>query len=221
MAPICYESGLAAGHSAECPAFMNVATETYIKEALTNFFSRVSSNGPAYIKTAEYKRKVAHDEERAARGEVQRTPGGLLPVEVEEMRKRRRLGMEDLRLAECLGDEYLSMVPLIAGSIANGRFLDADGVEELYADAAAPVVSAKPGAAGSAVAATGAGEKAQEGAPKPSANSLPEEVVPSAYTIDFGDPPPVVDEEWTWNGGMAGDVDALDAVLDSCLAVGI
>ena len=106
---------------------MNIATETYIKEALSNFFQLISSNGTGYIRTADYKRRYDREEAKVARGEMLRVGGGELPVEAEERRKRPPMCMEDLRLALILGDGYLGQVPLISGSISNSRFLDKIG----------------------------------------------------------------------------------------------
>jgi len=209
MLPICYESGLGAGHTPDCADFMNTATETYIKEALTNFFQRVGSNGTGLIKTAEYKRKVDREEERIARGELGRVVGGELPIEAEERRKRRPLCMEDLRLALELGDSYLGQVPLISAGITNSRFLDAHGVEELAMEtqgngrSSVPVVNGIPHAS-------------MNGSLDLNRNSIA-----NGYHWDLGDPTPVMDDDWTWNGGSVQDIDGLDSVLDGCLAIGI
>jgi transcriptional coactivator HFI1/ADA1 len=185
---------------------MNIATETYIKEALSNFFQRVSSNGPGYIKTAEYKRKVAKEEDRVAAGEIGRTPGGLLPIEQEELRRRRPLCMEDLRMAMTLGDGYLGQTPIIWGSITNGHFLDTPGVEEIEdeererlrnGDIATSNGNARPG------------RKAKA------------DIEYYGYNVELGDPGVVMDDDWTWTGAGVQDVQNLDAVLDGCLAVGL
>ncbi|KAF2195772.1 hypothetical protein K469DRAFT_544621 [Zopfia rhizophila CBS 207.26] len=202
MLPICYENGLPSGHTPDCAAFMNIATETYIKEALSNFFSRVNSNGTGYIRTAEFKRKVEREEERVARGEIGRSAGGLLPVDIEEARKRRPLCMEDIKLALELGDSYLGQVPLISGGITNGRFLDADG-----ADASNEEVLSK----GLAAVVNGIGTTS----PTAQNNSLTH-----GFHIDLGDPM-IIEDDWTWQGGSVQDMNGLDSVLDGCLAIGV
>jgi transcriptional coactivator HFI1/ADA1 len=209
MLPICYESGLPSGHTADCAEYMNIATETYIKEALTNFFQRVSSNGGGFIKTAEYKRKVERDEERIARGELGRGVSGELPIEIEERRKRPPLCMEDLRLALEVGDSYLGQVPLISGQITHARFLDAHGVEEL---------SMETQGLGRPATAT-----ANSGPPAPLDIRNGENGrggLANGFSWDLGDPGYVMDDDWTWNGGSVQDVDGLDSVLDGCLAIG-
>jgi transcriptional coactivator HFI1/ADA1 len=205
MLPICYENGLT-GHDAECPTFMNIATETYIKEALSNFFQRVSSNGPGYIKTADYKRKVAKEEDKVASGELVRTAGGLLPIEQEELRKRRPLCMEDLRMAMVLGDGYLGQTPCIWGTITNGHFLDTPGVEEGENEE-------RDRLRNGSLAATAAANTRMHRKPKVDTDYY-------GYNIDLGEPGVVMDDDWTWTGAGVQDVQALDAVLDQCLAVG-
>ena len=223
MLPICYENGLPGGSGADCASFMNTATEIYIKEALTNFLSRVTSNGDKYIKIASYKRAVEKDEERVARGEIGRTAGGYLPVELEEMRKRKPLCMEDIRLALDLGDSYLGQVPLIAGQIANGRYLDAEGVDPPGPAAEEPI---RPAIASVAMqrSVSGAGAVTNGVAARaPSQNGVAAGLglgLQTGFRVDLGDPMQV-DEEWGWNGGQVGDLEGLDSVLDGCLAVGV
>ncbi|KAH7118940.1 transcriptional regulator of RNA polII, SAGA, subunit-domain-containing protein [Dendryphion nanum] len=206
MLPICYEFGLPSGHASDCATYVNIATETYIKEALTNFFQRVTSNGPGYVRTAEYKRKVEREEQRVTRGEIGRNQGGLLPVEIEEMRKRRPLCMEDMRLALSLGDSYLGQVPLISGEIADGTFLDSVGVED---------VEAHNSARNSLVLANGINGIANA----PTTNGATTQL-PNGFAMDLGGggDPMLLDEEWGWNGGSVQDVSDLDSVLDGCLA---
>lgn len=195
LLPICYEFGLPQGHTPDCAEYMNIATETYIKEALTNFLQQVRSNGPGFVKTAEFKKKIEKEESMVGRGELQRVPGGELPVEHEERRKRRLMCMEDLRLALELGDSYLGQVPLIAGAITNSRFLDTPGMEEMY----------------------------NSGRIKNLPNGLPNGIngastngVSNGWNVDLGDPM-VLDEELTWQGGSVKDVEDLDGSLDDVL----
>ncbi|KAF2257770.1 hypothetical protein CC78DRAFT_538287 [Lojkania enalia] len=209
--PICYEYGLPSGHSPDCASFMNIATETYIKEALTNLFQRVSSNGPGYIRTAEYKRKVEREEDKVARGEITRTGSGLLPVELEEQRKRRPLCMEDLRVAMSLGDQYLGQVPLIAGQINNGTVLDIHGIETIndIPESTANGTEMKRSRSSNAV----------NGIPASGVGNKPDDVA-NGWTFDFGEPM-VLDDEFAWQGAGVQEVDSLNAVLDGCLAIGV
>jgi transcriptional coactivator HFI1/ADA1 len=125
MIPICYEEGVVNGATTNCSEFMNVATEMYIKEALTTFFGRVSTNGPNFVKTAKYKRQLEKEEDALLNGEISRNPAGLLPVEAEECAKRQPLTMGDLRLALELGDSYLGQVPIISAEIRHSGTSDA------------------------------------------------------------------------------------------------
>ena len=176
---------------------MNVATETYIKEALTNFFQLVSSNGTGFVRTAEYKRKVEKEERRVERGELVKVNGGELPIEAEERRKRRLLCMEDLRLALELGDSYLGQVPLVSAAITSSRFLDTDGMEDLYGSP--PQKSLANGL--------------------PNGVSGPNNAVMNGWSVDLGDPM-VLDDDWAWQGGGVKDLDDLDGALDGVLDLG-
>lgn len=206
MLPICYESGLPSGHTPDCAEFMNIATETYIKEALTNFFQRVNSNGPGFVRTADFKKRVEKEERKVERGELQRGQAGELPAEIEERRKRRLLCMEDMRLALELGDSYLGQVPLIASQITNSRFLDTRGIEEIYES---PSKSAVNGIGG-----VTAGAPATNGVNGTIATTA------SGYHVDLGDPMQI-DEDLTWQGGSVQDIDSLDGVLDAVLDIGV
>jgi transcriptional coactivator HFI1/ADA1 len=124
LLPICYEEGVINGATSGCAEFTSLATEIFIREALNTFFSRVSTNGSTFVKTAAFKRQLDKEESAFLRGEITKNPAGLLPVEVEENAKRKPLDMSDLRLALQLGDNYLGQVPLIAGQILNTYGLD-------------------------------------------------------------------------------------------------
>ncbi|KAF2747098.1 hypothetical protein M011DRAFT_477552 [Sporormia fimetaria CBS 119925] len=234
MLPICYENSLPQGHSAECPAFMNIATETYIKEALTNFFQRAGSNGADLIKTAAYKRRLEKEEMLAANGELNRTAGGLLPVEQEEMRKRKRLCMEDLRMSIVLGDSFLGQTPIIAGEILNGRLLDAPGVEELEKEdhstkpPHAPPHTRSPHKLmnGTSVLPKGPVDRSLH-----TTNGIPPSIAGKdksgqpkynlKYHVELNEPPIVMDDDWTWSGTTPADITNLDSVLEACLNLGV
>ncbi|KAF2819611.1 hypothetical protein CC86DRAFT_449972 [Ophiobolus disseminans] len=123
LLPTCYEFGLPQGHATDCAEYINIATETYIKEALISLLEKVSTNGPGFVRTGDFKKRV---EREADNGEI------VGAVEADERRKRKMLCMEDLRLALLLGDNFLGQTPLIAGSIYNSRFLDTQGIEDVY-----------------------------------------------------------------------------------------
>lgn len=210
LLPICYEFGLPQGHTADCPDFLNIATETYIKEALTNLLGKVSSNGPGYVRTGAFKKKVAREERLVERGELQRGPGGGLPIELEERRKRKLLCTEDLRLALELGDSYLGQTPLVAGSITNSRFLDTDGIENIYDSPPAPAKPLTNGIITNGINGVSAVTKDQH----PTLNG-------ETWNVDFGDPMQIDDElGMNWQGGSVQDVVDLDAALDDVLNLG-
>ncbi|KAG9190078.1 hypothetical protein G6011_08166 [Alternaria panax] len=205
LLPICYEFGLPQGHTSDCPDYLNVATETYIKEALANLLGKVASNGPGYVRTGEFKKKLAREERLVERGELARGVASELPVEAEERRKRKLLCMEDLRLALALGDSYLGQTPLIAGQIVNARFLDGDGVEETCDGKPA----AKPLTNGLGNAINGLG------------NSGKVNLDGETWTVDFGDPMLVDDEVGMhWQGGSVQDMAEMDDALDDILNLG-
>lgn len=163
------------------------------------------SNGPGYVRTAEYKKRVAREEAKVAAGELQRVGGGELPVEAEERRRRPMLCMEDLRLALGIGDGYLAQVPVLAGAVANARCLDTPGIDAVDGKASSGVRMGKGlvngfGGGMNGMAKKGAG-------------------VYGAAGMADGDPMDI-DEESTWQGGSVKEVDDLDGALDAVLELG-
>jgi transcriptional coactivator HFI1/ADA1 len=153
------------------------------------------------VRTGDFKKKLEREERLVERGELIRGTGGELPVEAEERRKRKLLCMEDLRLALGLGDSYLGQTPLIAGHITNGRFLDTEGIEEIYD----PPPIAK-------TLANGINGIGNEG--KYNLNG-------ETWTVDVGDPMQIDDEVGMhWQGGSVQDVKELDDALDDLLDLG-
>lgn len=205
LLPICYEFGLPQGHTSECPDYLNIATETYIKEALANLLGKVSSNGPGYVRTGEFKKKVEREDRMVERGELLRGTGGNLPIEVEERRKRKLLCMEDLRLALELGDSYLGQTPFLAGSIMNSRFLDTHGIEDVYYNPTAKFPA--------------------NGALVDGINSLSSrshhQVQGETWNVDFGDSM-LIDDDFGlhWHGGSVQDLGELDTALEDILNLG-
>ncbi|EUC33595.1 hypothetical protein COCCADRAFT_95644 [Bipolaris zeicola 26-R-13] len=199
LLPICYEYGLPQGHTPDCPDYLNIATETYIKEALANLLGKVCSNGPGYVRTGDFKKKQAREERLAEKGELMRGPAGELPIEAEERRKRKPLCTEDLRLALELGDGYLGQTPFIAGSILHSRFLDTEGIEDLYDNTS----SSKPLTNGHTNGDAKLG------------------FAPETWTVDFGDAM-MVDEEvgLHWQGGSVQDMADIDETLEDILNLG-
>ena len=106
----------------KCAEFLELALQTWVKEALTSIASKVRSNGPNYIKTAKYKRRLEHEEDMFIRGELSRDTAGRLPVEKEAADKQRPLDLADLKLAFSLGDPFLAHLPLGFARLHAGRY---------------------------------------------------------------------------------------------------
>ncbi|EFZ00650.1 transcriptional regulator of RNA polII, SAGA, subunit family protein [Metarhizium robertsii] len=204
MLPFCYEAGLPSGHATDAPQLVTVATETFIKEVLTQIFSRTRSNGAGdsgnagygigttWIQTHKYKKQLHREEEAAIRGEITRDKGGLLPVEAKAASERGPLGMADLRLALEMADTGMAQFPILSTQVIYGY---REGELEQWDDYTwyyhePPVV-----------------EELVDGYDaKPTING-------------YGDAMDLDQETW-WDGAETGDMDMLDGMLDSCLAVG-
>ena len=116
--PICYEEGVTGGCSPGCAELMNIATEYYIKEFISNILIRIKSNGDNYIKTATYQRQLQQEEDAWLQGGVVRSSGGLLPIEVQASERRRPIEFSDMRLALHLGNSYVGQTPLLTEKMA-------------------------------------------------------------------------------------------------------
>ncbi|PHH70234.1 hypothetical protein CDD80_6156 [Ophiocordyceps camponoti-rufipedis] len=207
MLPMCYEAGLVGGHAADAPQLMGVATETFIKEILTQLFSRTRSNGPGdsgsagpgigttWIQTRKYQRQLRIEEEAAQRGELSRDKNGLLPVEAKAAADRPQLGMADLRLSLELADSGMAQFPALRTQVLLGY---RDGELENWDD-----YTYIGGKRPEPVDSGGMARQEQSGALNGHAEAM---------DIDAGD-------GW-WEGAERQDVDMLDGILDSCLAVG-
>lgn len=204
MLPISYEAGLTGGHTADAPHLMSVATETFIKEVLTQIFSRTRSNGPGdsgsagfgagttWIQTCKYQRQLGQEEEAAQRGEVTRDKSGLLPVEAKAASERGPLGMADMHLALEMSDTGMAQFPVLMAQVLSGY---RDGELENLSDY---------------TWIEGVPPKAEE-LSKASKDVWLPKGHPDAMDIDT--------EAW-WDGADTQDVDMLNGILDSCLAVG-
>ncbi|KAL6810795.1 transcriptional regulator of RNA polII, SAGA, subunit domain-containing protein [Trichoderma sp. SZMC 28013] len=206
MLPFCYEAGLINGHAPDASQLMSVATETFIKEVLTQIFSRTRSNGPGdsgsagygvgttWIQTHKYSRQLHREEDAAQRGEITRDKAGLLPVESKAASERGPLGIADVRVALEMADSGISQFPIVTAQILYGY---REGELENWKDYTwvngeppAPVVE----------------ELVTNGDLGLTNGALPD-------TMDL-------DNEIGWEGAENPDMDMLDSVLDSCLAVG-
>ncbi|RDA87158.1 hypothetical protein CP532_4244 [Ophiocordyceps camponoti-leonardi (nom. inval.)] len=207
MLPMCYDAGLAGGHSSDAPQLLSVATETFIKEILTQIFSRTRSNGPGdsgcaglgigttWIQTRKYQRQLRLEEEAAQRGEMTRDKNGLLPVEAKAAAERQQLGMADMRLSLELADSGMAQFPALRTQTMFGY---RDGELENWEDYTwVGGQRPDPIEAGGGGGASREQQKALNGHAEP-------------MDVDGGD-------AW-WDGSESQDVDMLDDVLESCLA---
>ncbi|CCT68740.1 related to transcriptional coactivator HFI1 [Fusarium fujikuroi IMI 58289] len=210
MLPSCYEAGLVNGHTVDALQFLSVAVETFIKEVLTQVFSRTRSNGPGesgsagfgvgttWIQTHKYKRQLEYEEEAAMRGEISRDKSGLLPIESRAASERGPLGMSDLRLSLEMADTGMAQFPVLMTQVIYGY---REGELENWDDYTW-VCDQPP----EAYTDEKHDSEANGGHVFELANGYPD-----AMDIDT--------EAW-WEGAESQDGDMLDGILDSCLAAG-
>jgi transcriptional coactivator HFI1/ADA1 len=211
MLPFCYEAGLANGHVSDAPHLMSVAAENFIKEVLTQVFSRTRSNGPGdsgsagfgigtqWVQTHKYSRQLSREENAALRGEMTRDKSGMLPIESKAASERGPLGMADFRIALDVGDPGIFSFPIIQTQIKYGF---REGELENWDDytwlndqgRTQPYVPEVEGG-------TMNGATKQE------------------LLNGHSDAMDIDDEIW-WEGADPQDMMALDNVLDSCLSTG-
>lgn len=206
MLPFCYEAGLPSGHVADAPQLMSVATETFVKELLTQIFARTRSNGPGdsgsagygvgttWIQTHKYRRQLHIEEEAAHRGEISRDKSGLLPIEARAAGERGALSMADVRVALEMADTGISQFPIVAtqvlysyrdGELENWEdYTWMDGIE-----------------------------------PDGRIEELNSDLVNGELTNGHHDAMDI-DNDMYWEGAESTDMDMLDGMLDTCLAVG-
>lgn len=216
MLPICFEIGLTAGHTPDAAQFMSVATETFIKQVLSQVFERTRSNGPgsvgsagsgggaSWVMTHKYRVQLEKEEEAWLRGEIQRDKSGLLPVEAKAASERGPLGMADLRTALELGDCGIAQMPIVLEQI---MFSYREGELEEYDE-----YSLLPGYEKPVV------KEAQEdvimgGLQTSNVNGM--NGTNGHVEDDLTD-----SESWGWEGATLRDRESLNALLDSCLAIG-
>lgn len=213
MLPYCYEAGLesVAPDSAQ---LVSAATETFIKEVLTAVFSRTRSNGPGesgsaglgsgsgWIQTYKYKKQLSREEDAAQRGEVTRDKCGLLPIESKAAGERGPLSMGDFHLALDIAHCGMSQFPvLVRGLLNNYRDGELENLENYtFMDGFEEKASADDD-----------GDIAMSGIDKGKLPQLPNGA-PHDDEMD-------IDADYFWAGAADDDMDALDAVLNSALAV--
>ncbi|KAK0283601.1 hypothetical protein LTR35_006060 [Friedmanniomyces endolithicus] len=123
--PICAEEGLAGATQStvqHCAELVEQAAEVHLKEMLSNLMSHSRSDAEGCVQTARYRRQLRLEEGNAERGVLQRSAGGLLPVELEMQASRQPLSAEDLRTAQWLGDVFVRQDRFLEETIALSRY---------------------------------------------------------------------------------------------------
>ncbi|KAK3643162.1 hypothetical protein LTR56_005002 [Elasticomyces elasticus] len=126
---ICAEQGLSnATQSAvqQRAEVVEQAAEVYLKEMLSNFVAHVRSNAEGCIQTSKYARQLRKEQSEAERGLVQRSAGGLLPVELEWQANRVPIDAEDMRTAVGLHDNFIRQDHFLRETISLSRQPDLD-----------------------------------------------------------------------------------------------
>jgi transcriptional coactivator HFI1/ADA1 len=218
MLPICFETGLTSGHSSDASQFMAVATEVFVKQFLSSVFDKTRSNGPGsggsagagggagWIQTNAYRKQLAKEEEAWLRGDMKRDKSGLLPVEAKAASERGALGLADLRTALEIGDCNIGSMPIVMEQIVFGL---REGEQEAWDDFThVPGFSPKnenldaTTSAYSALKANGINGTLTNGA-----NGHAHDADGDVEMDDIG-----------WEGAKTEDWNALEGLLDSCLA---
>lgn len=208
MLPFCYEAGLVSGHTPDAPQLMSVATETFIKEVLTQIFSRTRSNGPGeagsagfgvgntWVQTYQYRKQLHSEEELAQQGKLTRDKNGLLPIESKAASERSALSMADVRISLEMGDTGMASFPVLMTQILYGY---REGELENWDDYTFP----------------------DDWQPTKGANDAFLREINGADVVELPNGQPDlmdIDSEFGWEGGDEPDMDMLDGILDSCLA---
>lgn len=219
LLPYCYEAGLESA-APDCAQLVSAATEHFVKEVLGSIFNRTRSNGPgesgsagfgtasAWIQTHKYKKQLSKEEDAAQRGEVTRDKCGLLPIESKAAGERGPLGMGDLHLALNIADCGMSQFPVLVKGLLNNyrdgelenldNYTYVDGFEKKSVPESDPDIVI-PGV-----------NKAKQ--PEPANGSSPDIEIPDIDEMD-------VDHDYFWSGSKDDDIQGLDGVLDSALAL--
>lgn len=222
MLPICYETGLTSGHTTDAAQFMSVATETFVKQVLSQVFDKTRSNGPGsggsagsgggsnWIMTHKYRIQLEKEEEIWSRGEVQRDKSGLLPIEAKAASERGPLGMADFRTALEMGDCGIGQMPIVIEQILFGY---REGELEEWEEYSFPNGYSK------AVGEEHDNDVIMGGISAHHINSVNGANIINGTNGHLEDDLSDADG-WGWEGTSAHDRDGLNSLLDSCLAVG-
>lgn len=219
MLPICYDIGLTSGHTPDAAQFMSVATETFVKQVLSQVFDKTRSNGPGsggsagsggganWIMTHKYRVQLEKEEEAWSRAELQRDKSGLLPIEAKAASERGPLGMADFRTALEMGDCGIGQMPIVIEQIMFGY---REGELEKWEEYSFPNGYGKV-----------VGEEHDDDIVMGGINASHVNGVNGINGTNGHLEDDLSDVDgWGWEGAGAQDREALNSILDSCLAIG-
>lgn len=219
MLPMCYETGLGS-HGSDAAQFMTVATETYVKELLSDLLSKTRSNGPGlsgsagsgggagWIQTHKYRVQLEREEEGSKKGEIQRDKSGLLPIEAKAASERGPLSMSDVRTALEIQTSQFAQFPVLVDQIMGGYRdgeLDVWDEHQYIDDYARPVHKLD---ADGDVQMGGMNGIITNGTTVKASSSRHQTQDEPTETEDYG-----------WVGGSAHDKKTLNSLFADCLAV--
>jgi transcriptional coactivator HFI1/ADA1 len=188
MLPICFEEGIFNGFGNGAPDFMNLATETHVKNWLTRLFASTRSNGKNYVKTSSFKRRCIREEAAFRRGEVRKSHTGLLPVEQDMERNRAPLSTKDVRMSiELGGPSFGRRIPRAL------KVVESLGIDDESAQR----------------------EQEKEKTPK-KGGMLPPKIMMNGNGLVNGVHED--DDDYGWLGGSRKDRMGLNSILEDCLA---
>ncbi|KAF2764203.1 hypothetical protein EJ03DRAFT_355980 [Teratosphaeria nubilosa] len=127
--PIATEPGLVGGTQSSlqvCAEFLVQAAENYFKEKLGNLLQQARSNAEDCIQTAKFRKKLWREEEDIERGALQKHATGLLPVQMEVLREREPLSLQDVRLGFLNDDPYLRQDPFAKQTVWDKLYPEID-----------------------------------------------------------------------------------------------
>lgn len=124
--PICYEEGvglssvpMTSGALNNIAELVETATDMFIKELLTKWFSTARTNAPGDLgpTTSKFRAQMRKEEEAVDRGEISRSAAGLLPCEQESLARREPLNLDEVRHTLRLDETRFRHDPFLAEEI--------------------------------------------------------------------------------------------------------
>ncbi|KAF1356422.1 transcriptional regulator of RNA polII, SAGA, subunit-domain-containing protein [Delphinella strobiligena] len=207
--PICYEEGLGLTANTplststlqSCAELVETATEMFVKEVLERWIYSTRTNGEGMPMTSTFKSQLRKEEDAVERGELAKTPAGLLPCEAEVAAHREQLSIDELRLSLRLDNARLPLDPFLVNRLLGDVDVDMDAYD----------VPTPPDAHDIRL---GASARIL-----PNGSALANGVKEGAALPDGGDLMVVDADDWGWSGAAREDRNALMGVLDSALTL--